>query len=55
MTKKISKENVEIRKILDSDRNYSKETDSSMARAKANVNKIEKEVLEIHNKMSLLL
>ncbi len=55
MTKKISKRNIEIKEILENDKNYSKETNSSMTRARANVNKIEKEVLEIHNKIRLLI
>lgn len=55
MVKKDSKENIEVKRILDNDKNYVKETDSIMVRARNNVDKIEKEVLKIHNKISLLL
>jgi len=55
MTKKDSKEYIEVRKILNNNKNYIKEIDSVMVRARINVDKIEKEVLKIHNKISLLL
>lgn len=55
MNRKISKEEFEIRKILDNDKNYVKETEVSMNRARLKVDEIEKEVLKTHNKISLLL
>ena len=55
MTKKDSKEYIEVRKILNNNKNYIKEIDSVMVRARINVDNIEKEVLKIHNKIGKII
>ena len=55
MVKKSVLRDKELKDILKEGKDYVKLTELSISRARVNVDKIEKDVLKIHNKISLLL